>query len=103
MSAGSAITHVQHTWHVVIGFQIVQRFRSHGAVTGGLYVLDIWRCDNFNPSSMSGLVWTQMNMDAVAAPTVVEGNQDAYNQWVLGFGIVGTMGFQYYGPSNLIW
>lgn len=72
------------------------------ASTGGVYVLDMWRCDNFNPASMTGNIWTQMFLTSVAEPSCVEGNPNTYNQWAIanGFGN-SAMGFQYYGPPSI--
>lgn len=74
------------------------------ASTGGIYVLDVWRCDNFNPSSMSGIIWTEMNWPWVSEPACVEGNPYAYNEWVIANNAGGSgMGFQYFGPKGVTW
>lgn len=54
------------------------------AGTGALYVLDVWRCDNFSgTTTMTGNVWSQMNWTMVAQPACIEGNPSTYNQWIL--------------------
>ena len=75
------------------------------AATGGVYVLDVWRCDNFSgTTTMTGNIWTQMNWTLVGTPSCIEGNPSAYNQWILcNEGNDGALGCQYYGPSNVTW
>ena len=75
------------------------------ALTGGVYVLDVWRCDNFSgTSTMTGNTWTQMNWTLVGEPCCIEGNPVVYNQWVMAIGVPNSgLGFQYYGPVNVTW
>jgi hypothetical protein len=63
---------------------------------GSTYKLSFWRCDNFD-DGISRLVWTDMGyaFNSVDQVTCIEGNPDAYNQWIRG--AQGT-GFVYYGP-----
>jgi hypothetical protein len=76
------------------------------ASTGGRYVLDVWRCDNFDPASpaSAGMVWTEMNWTQVAQPCCLEGNPSAYNQWVIANNAPSSaLGWQYYGPASATW
>jgi len=68
---------------------------------GSTYKLSFWRCDNFD-AGITSLVWTDMgyafnSLDQVAC---IEGNQNAYNQWIRG---ALATGFVYYGPKSVTW
>jgi hypothetical protein len=76
------------------------------ATTAGIYVLDMWRCDNVDPASpaSSGMVWTRMNWSQVGQPCALEGNPSTYNQWVIANYAAGSgLGWQYYGPEIARW
>lgn len=74
--------------------------------TGGKWVLDVWRCDNFDPLSpgSASMVWTQMFYPGIALPSDIEGNPNAYNQWILSMGgnTASAQGWNYYGPAGLM-
>jgi len=76
------------------------------ATTGGIYTLDFWRCDNFNPASptSAGMVWNQMNWSQVSQVSSIEGNPSVYNQWIIANQVGGSAnGWQYYGPTSVTW
>jgi hypothetical protein len=76
------------------------------STTGGIYILDVWRCDNFNPASpnSAGMVWTQMFWSQVAQPCALEGNPSVYNQWIIANNAPSSaLGWQYYGPLSVSW
>ncbi len=76
------------------------------STTGGIYILDLWRCDNFNPASpaSAGMTWTQMNWSQVSQVSAVEGNPSIYNQWIIANQVGGSAnGWQYYGPASTTW
>lgn len=75
------------------------------ASTGGVYVIDVWRCDNFSgTSTMTGNTWAQMNWTLVGEAACIEGNPSIYNQWILANNNGDSgLGYQYYGPANATW
>lgn len=70
------------------------------ASTSGIYVLDFWRCDDFNPASPTVGTWTQVPWNQLAQVSAIDGNANVYNQWVMSCEAGGSaMGWVYYGPN----
>jgi hypothetical protein len=71
----------------------------YGWINGpGGWVWDFWRCDNFNPSSFTGIAWTQMNWPWVSMVSSVEGDPSNYNRWLTTTASGNSsMGAQYFG------